>query len=267
MITLSISNPKNGVGKTATTHALGQALSSVYKRGVLLLDMDPQSKLTEACGIKDSARRSMAEVIGGIGPVYVNGRRFEIQDAIVNLSTGLYLAPSDAALAASEMGLMVRLSRENVLKNALASVNNNFDVCLIDCPANLGLLTVNALVASDAIIIPTQPTIADLRSLRLFLECIHQIQDEINTNLKVLGILITFFEARQVTHQRSLDAMRLAKLPLLPVMISKSMKIADAAQKGQSIITYAPDTPPAHSYRELAEAIEIRLRMEDERYR
>jgi chromosome partitioning protein len=232
-----------------------------------MVDLDPQASLSEACGVRDAFKKSMAEVIGGTGPTLLNGRRFEVQDTVIKMGQGLYLAPGDMALSVSELGLTVRLGRENILKNVLSPASRQYDVCIIDCPASLGLLTINALVAADALLIPTQPNMGDIRSLRLFLDTIKHIQEELNPTLRILGILVTFFDTRVSHHQRALEAMRTARLPILPVMVSRSIKIADAAAAGQSIVTFAPNSPQAQSYKELARAIESGLRIEDDRWR
>lgn len=247
---ISIANHKGGVGKTATAHALGAALASMGRR-VLLVDADPQASLTQACGIGESEGRSLAEVLGGSSP-----GQLPIAAVIRELAAGLSLAPGDIALAACELGLTSRLGRERVVARALAAVAGSYDVCLIDCAPSLGLLTVAALCASAGVLIPTQPQIADLRGLRLFLTSVGTIQEELH-QVDIVGILVTFYQPRLVHHRRALEFMREAGLPVLPVMIGRSVRLADAAGAGQSIVTYEPDHPQAHAYQELAEYIDL----------
>ena len=163
MLIISIANHKGGVGKTATTHALGVLLAERLR--VLLCDVDPQGALTGACGVND-ATPTLADVLNSTGTAKTVGAGRVLMRAVIRpLSDHLSIAPASIDLAASELGLSARLGRESVLKKALATVSNDYDVCLLDCPPSLGLLTVNALAASDAVLIPAQPTAQDARAL------------------------------------------------------------------------------------------------------
>jgi chromosome partitioning protein len=248
---VAIANQKGGVGKSATTHALGTVLASDHNQRVLLVDIDPQSSLTEACDAGDTANNSMAEVMGGATP----GSK-PITEVILELGDNLYLAPADLALAATELGLGSRMGRENVLKKSLAPIKPVFDIVLIDCPPSLSLLTVNALTAADAVLIPTQPQVVDLRGLRLFLDTLTNIRQELNPELETLGILPTFYDRRLVHHREAVEAMERAGLPVLPVKIGRSVRVAEAAASGETVVTYEPNNPQAQAYRDLAEVID-----------
>lgn len=247
---ISIANQKGGTGKSATTHALGAVLASELERRVLMVDIDPQSSLTEASGVGDAEGVSLAEVLGGATP-----GKTKLKDIIVEVSENLFLAPADLALAATELGLASRMGRENVLKKALATVESGFDVALIDCPPSLSLLTVNALTAADAVLIPTQPQAVDLRGLSLFLETLQNIRQELNPELETLGILPTFFDRRLTHHRDAIEAMERAELPVMQVKIGRSVRVAEAAASGETVVTFDPKNPQAQAYRELAEAI------------
>ncbi len=249
MQTIAIANHKGGVGKTATAHALGTALALGHGRNVLLVDIDPQSSLTGACGV-EAGNDSLGDVLGGAKPGHI-----ELQDIVKKLDEGLYLAPSDLSLAATELGLVSRMGRENVLKKALATVDDYFDVALIDCPPSLGLLTVNALAAADAVLIPTQAQVVDLRGLSLFLDTLDRIRGELNPGLRTLGVLPTFYDRRLIHHREAIDAMVGAGLPLLPVRIGRSVRVAEAAAGGETVITYEPNNPQTSAYQELAEVV------------
>lgn len=181
MQTIAVANHKGGVGKTATGHALGVALAERGER-VLLLDLDPQSSLTGACGIQDAAGRSLAEVLGGATPGHLG-----LADVIMELGPNLWLAPGDIALAISQLGLTSRTGRENVLKRILGPAGDSYDVALLDTAPSLGLLAVNALVAADAMLIPTLPQAADLWGLRLFLDTVALVTEALNPNLETRG--------------------------------------------------------------------------------
>lgn len=250
METIAIANHKGGVAKTATAHALGHALAWGGLR-VLLVDVDPQGSLTQACGVTDSAGGSLAEVIGGATP-----GRLKLADVVRPLGDSApTLAPADIALAACELGLNQRMGREHVLAKVLEPMARRFDVCLIDCPPSLGLLTVNALAAAEAVLCPTQPQAADLRGLRLFLDTLALIKDELNPALELLGVLVTFYDSRLNHHKQALEAMQAAGLPVLPVTVGRSVRVAEAAGAGQPIASYAPDNPRAQEYNDLAELV------------
>lgn len=250
MKTVAIANQKGGTGKSATTHALGAVLAAEHQRRVLMVDIDPQSSLTGACTNTDTSGASLAEVLGGATPGSLS-----LKKIILEISDNLFLAPADLALAATELGLVSRMGRENVLKKALATVATSFDLTLIDCPPSLSLLTVNALTAADAVLIPTQPQAVDLRGLRLFLDTLANIRQELNPDLETLGILPTFFDRRLTHHKEAIAAMERAGLPLMNVRIGRSVRVAEAAASGETVVTFEPKNPQALAYRELAEEI------------
>lgn len=249
MKTIAIANQKGGTGKTATAHALGVVLAGRGYR-VLLLDDDPQASLTWACGVSEAEGRSLADVVGDSE----EGERL-LSEVVQALSSGMDLVPSDIALASSELGLVVRMGRETVLKQALTAVSARYDVCLIDCPPSLGLLTVNALTAADGVLIPTQPEIVALRGLHLFLGTLNKVRRALNRDLETIGIVATFHDTRLTHHKKALAAMRDAGLPLLSVTIGRSVRVAESAATGQSVVTYERSNPRAQEYEALAEEV------------
>lgn len=255
MYTIAIANHKGGVGKTATVHVLGTVMAQTTGRRVLLVDMDPQSSLTGACGVMEAAGSSMTEVLGGALAGMVPLRR-----VIRRLSDGLSLAPADLSLASAELGLVSRMGRENVLRRALGDMDGEYDLTLIDCPPSLGLLTINSLSAANAVLIPTQAQIVDLRGLRLFLDTLEQVRREINPDLETLGILLTFFDRRLTHHRDAMDTLMRAGQPVLDVQIGRSVKVAEAATIGETVVTYDPENPQTQAYQELAKVVDEWLR-------
>jgi chromosome partitioning protein len=246
---ISIANQKGGVGKTTTTLSLGAALVE-RGRSVLLIDLDPQSSLTIACGVEGEGR-SMHEVLGSTVP---GSKR--LRDIVLQIGPGFYLAPSDIALSRSEAGLMLRMGRESVLKKALEETH--FDVVLIDCLPSLGILTINALVASDRVIIPTICEYLALRGIGLFYQTLREVKS-INPTLEVMGILPTFFDSRLVHAREVLEAMKNKGLPVFDVIVGRSIRFAEAALAGESILSYESSNPGAAAYRKLAELLDVEL--------
>lgn len=249
MRTLTIASGKGGTGKTATAQTLGEALAEKGRR-VLLVDLDPQGSLTAACGVTDGAGYSLAEVIGG-----ARAGTLALADVVHTIAPGLGLAPADVALSYAELGLVSRIGREAVLRRALLSVAHAWDVCIIDTPPSLGLLTVNALAAADALLIPTQAEAAAVRAVALFLDFVHEVRADINPGLQVLGILPTFYDPRTRHHRAGLQALEGLGVPVLAVRIGRSVRVAEAALSGASVLQTPGDeagAARAAEYRALA---------------
>jgi len=243
---IAIANQKGGVGKTTTTLTLGAALVE-RGRSVLLVDLDPQSSLTIALGVS-AANRSMYEVLGSTEP----GTK-SLREIVHQITPRFFLAPSDIALSRSEAGLMVRLGRESVLRKILSNVRS--DYVLIDCLPSLGILTINALVAAEEVIIPTVSEYLALRGIALFYQTVQEVR-AINPSLKVRGILPTFYDGRLLHAREVLEAMRERGLPVFDVYVGRTIRFAEASLAGESILTYARNNPGAQAYRTLAEIVD-----------
>jgi chromosome partitioning protein len=248
MQTICLSNHKGGVAKTTTTRALGAVLAET--RRVLMIDIDPQASLTGACGVQEAADGNMAHVLGGAQRSEVG-----IGDVLFRLTDRLFLAPGDITLARCELGLVSRMGRERVLARALAPMREHFDICLIDTPPSLGLLTVNALCASDYTIVPSLPEVMSLRGLRLFIDTLDEVREEMNPRLALLGVLITMADLRTIHHQDAIQAIKEAGYPVFETIIGRSIKVSESAIGGASVTDYAPDNPQARAYRALAEEV------------
>ena len=246
MITLAISNQKGGVGKSATVAALAGLLPACGLR-VLVVDMDPQGTLTMALGV-DPAGRSLSDVIGGSEP-----GPLAMRSILREVKPGLTLAPSSPGLASCELGLVMRLGRESVLRAALASVAGLFDLCLIDCPPAMGLLTINSLVAADSVIIPTIPAVADLHGVTLFLASMEKVR-AINPALGLLGVVVTQFEGRTTAHKEALEMIERAGLRVLAI-VPRSVRVQEAAGLRQLLPDYDPAGKPTIAYKELTGVI------------
>lgn len=248
---IAVANLRAGAGKTSLTLSLATTLAERGHR-VLLVDLDPQASLTVACGVEDAADANLSRVMGNTIP-----GRVALWDILKEIVPGnyIFLAPSDIALAHSEYGLNARMGREYVLQRRLEEVKSNFDYVLLDCPSSLGLLTLNGLAAADTMLIPTQPHLAHMRGIWLFLGTMERIKRELNDELSLLGILLTFFNPTLPHHQSVLSTMRAGGLPILPVGLDapEGMSQDEDGAMG-SMTTYVPGNYKA--LEQLAEIVE-----------
>lgn len=245
---ISIANHKGGVGKTALTLNLAYLLSAEFDQHVLMIDLDPQSSLTEAM-IGNDEERNIAKVMGG-GEVGTIG----LADILEAVTPTLHLAPCDIMLADNQLGMVQRRNRERILANALRTVADQFTVCIIDCAPALSLPTVNALVASDGVIIPTRPAAVDLRGTALFLKSIEDIKDDLNPNLHVLGIVPTFLESRTNYHQSALEDMAGSGLAVWEG-VGKTIRIQESMTEGVPLALHDARNKQNAPYRAIAQRV------------
>jgi chromosome partitioning protein len=244
MIIYSIANQKGGVGKTTTCLNLSYALSKLGKK-VLAVDFDPQANLTSGFGINSSQ--------SGIYDVF--SEKKNLDEIIKKINENLYLIPSSFELSGFVEEIKDEKYRENLLKNLLKNLKN-FDYILIDTPPSLSLLTVNALTASNGVIIPVQSEYYSLEGLTHLLKVIKKIKDFLNPSLKIRGFLITLFDKRLKLSYAIEEELRKAfKEKVFKTIIPRSVRIAEAPSFGKSIFDYAPDSPGAIAYFELGKEI------------
>jgi chromosome partitioning protein len=247
---ISIANQKGGVGKTTCSINLGGALAERGYR-VLCVDMDPQANMTVGLGVALSdVQASMADVL--------SEDRVSLDDIVRETeSPGLSIAPATLELASTEVELFTAIGREMVLRDALSGwVENQFDVVIIDCPPTLGLLTINALVASSRVIIPVQTQYYAIKGLTALIKVINTIKLKLNHDLEVLGLLPTFFDGRTVLAREMLDNLRgLGDHRVFNTMIKNTVKFGEAPLTGRPITDYAGSSAAARSFRELAQEV------------
>lgn len=245
MDVIAISGQKGGSGRSSSAYAIGAALAE-YGRRVLMVDCDPQGSLTAACGV-NAAGASLAEVLAGSA---------SLTDTLYEVAPGLDLAPADIALANVELWLVTAMGRENKLKRALTAVPLPYDLIVIDCPPSLGVLTINALVAADGVIVPLKPESNDIRAMSLFVDTLGRVRDEgLNPHLELIGILPVMVDDRLIHHQNGLQVLHDAGLPIFGVNIGRSVSVPEAAADYKSITTYAPDHKITAAYRAVAQEI------------
>lgn len=247
MLSIAIANQKGGVGKTTTTAALGSLLCDRGLR-VLLIDMDSQASLTKALGIK-AEHKSIADVMGS----HLEGT-LTLSEVSQVIRDGLSIVPSNILLYTTEMSLVGRIGRETILKKAIGELTG-FDVVLIDCPPSMGMLTINGLVASRGVIIPSLPAEADLQGVRSIIETIRSIEAAgLNPAIDTLGVLIVQFDGRTIEHNRIADAIRKSTLPLLGI-IPRSVRVQESVAAKKPVNEYAPRCKPVMAYQEVSDKI------------
>ncbi len=246
MPVLAITNQKGGVGKTTTTHTLGEAMAAAGAR-VLLVDLDPQACLTYAAGLDpENLETSIHDVFTGRVAA----------DAVVLTAGRCSILPASIDLAGSEIALATKVGREHALARALAPVRSTFDVVLVDCPPSLGILTINGLTAADSVLIPLQCETLSHRGVGQLLETIADVRAYTQPDLTVLGAIATMFDGRS-RHPREIaaDVASRYDIHVFEPAVPRSIRFAEAPASGTSILDHAPTSRGAQAYRELADQV------------
>jgi chromosome partitioning protein len=242
---ISFANQKGGVAKTTTTLNLGVALAEQGLK-VLLVDLDPQGNLTMSQGLNpDTIERSMFDVLV---------HRLPIQEVVHH--TEVDLAVSSIDLAGAELALSSMIGRERALEKAILPVRDGYDYVLIDTPPSLGLLTINALVASNGVIVPVQCEYLSLRGLVQLENTLSMIRENLNPDVGIEGILPTMYDSRTLHSREAVEILQENFGDLVfDTKIRKTVRYAEAPVKGTSVLKYDPSGSAAEAYRELAKEV------------
>jgi chromosome partitioning protein len=242
---ISFANQKGGVAKTTSTLNLAVALKEKGLR-VLAVDLDPQGNLTMSQGYNpDAITRSMFDVLVHRLPIEHIIHQAEIDVAVSSID-----------LAGAELAMSATIGRERSLDKALLAVKDDYDYVLIDTPPSLGLLTINALVASSGVIVPVQCEYLSLRGLVQLENTLTMIRENLNPNVKIIGILPTMFDGRTLHSREAIEILQENFGDLVfNTRIRKTIRFAEAPVKGSSVLKYDPGGPAADAYRQLAKEV------------
>ncbi|MEL7534281.1 MAG: ParA family protein [Bacteroidota bacterium] len=255
MQTLSIAIQKGGSGKTTTAVNLAAALKARGKR-VLLLDLDPQANLTQALGVEEEPEANIYQLL----KQEAAGQEADPMAAVIETKSGLSLIPATLDLAMAEMELVSVYGRESLLERIVEPLETHFDYLMIDCPPAIGMLTVNALVASNWVLMPLQAEFLPLKGVQSFMKTFERIKKQLNEELQILGFVLTRYDRRKTMNREVLQ-----KLhdefgdKVFETRIRTNIALAGAQEAGVDIFSFSRRSNGALDYAALADELLTKL--------
>ncbi len=244
---ISFTNKKGGVGKTTTAVNMAAFCAHEYGKKVLLIDLDSQGNATTGLGFSKSALKK------SVNNVLINGEKVSANIMPTELPL-LDVLPANIDLSNAEVNLVYKRNREFILKNALSEVMQNYDYIFIDCPPSLNLLTINAWVASNSVIIPLQSEYYAMEGVSQLMKTISMVRDHLNPNIYIEGVVITMYDGRStITKQITAEIKKFFKDKLYNVIIPRNIRLVEAPSHGEPICTYDTKCMGAKAYRALTE--------------
>ena len=243
---IAFTNKKGGVGKTTTAVNMAAYLASFGKK-TLLVDIDSQGNATTALGFSKSAlKKSVYNVLIDDDPVLNNVMPTKVKY--------LDMLPANVDLTGAEVDIVYKRNRERILKEALEKVRSEYDYILIDCPPSLGLLTVNAWVAADSVIIPLQSEFFALEGVSQLMNTISLVKQHLNPNLQIEGVVITLYDGRAlIAKQITAEIKKFIKDKLYNIIIPRNVRLAEAPSHGLPVMLHDPNCIGARAYKALTE--------------
>ena len=245
---IAIANQKGGVGKTTTNVNLSACMAAAGKK-VLTIDIDPQGNTSSGLGIdKNTTKFSIYDVLINDCP---------IEDAILpTVQENLFIVPSNRSLSGAEVELVPLMARENILKNAMTSIRDQYDFIFIDCPPSLGLLTLNSLTTADRLLVPIQCEYYALEGLSQLINTVQLVKKRLNPELEVEGVVLTMFDGRTKLSMQVVDEVkRYFKNRVYRTVIPRNVRLGEAPSHGLPIILYDNTCTGAEAYTDLAEEV------------